>query len=297
MLLATLPLSHAFAEDCPAGQCQPSLIVDVAADAPKTLNTLWVGQLKGVPKKSYPTAIKIQRGDAASLTAQRIGKSEWYAFQSSVDQRPKDGKLIFEATNTSINAKVSVTPTDSGFSIHDGERKVLFYQVKPKSLDGKSLRANYVHPLYDLDGSVLTQDFPSDHIHHRGVFWAWHQLIVDGEKTGDSWDTSEYLSVVKQIDVLDQGPVFATVQLKVHWTSAKRTDKSGAAIPFVQETTTMRVYSATADRQLIDFTIKLRPLADDVRIGGADNVKEYGGFTVRVKPTKDIKLVDETAVL
>ena len=31
------------------------------------------------------------------------------------------------------------------------------------------------------DGQVLTEDFPADHLHHRGIFWAWHQVYV-GEK-------------------------------------------------------------------------------------------------------------------
>ena len=51
---------------------------------------------------------------------------------------------------------------------------VLVYQLQENSLDGDWPRAGYVHPLYDLDGKIFTEDFPEDHRHHRGVFWAWH---------------------------------------------------------------------------------------------------------------------------
>jgi AcrR family transcriptional regulator len=37
----------------------------------------------------------------------------------------------------------------------------------------KFRRSCYIHPLYGLDGEVMTEDFPVDHRHHRGVFWAW----------------------------------------------------------------------------------------------------------------------------
>ena len=66
---------------------------------------------------------------------------------------------------------INITETDQGFSIAEGEKQVLFYQREHKSMDGKYMRANYIHPLYGLDGEILSEDFPADHPHHRGVFW------------------------------------------------------------------------------------------------------------------------------
>src|SRR5690349_9591213 len=36
--------------------------------------------------------------------------------------------------------------TEDGVWVQEGDRKVLFYQRRPKSKDGKYTRANYVHP-------------------------------------------------------------------------------------------------------------------------------------------------------
>ena len=47
-------------------------------------------------------------------------------------------------------------------------------------------RSSYVHPLYGLDGEVITDDFPKDHYHHRGLFWAWPHVRVGTEET-DLW--------------------------------------------------------------------------------------------------------------
>ena len=77
-------------------------------------------------------------------------------------------------------APLAVSESDQGFLVSDGGRPVLFYQRKPKSVNGAPPRAHYVHPNYGLDGELLTEDSPADHRHHHGIFSAWHQLTVGG---------------------------------------------------------------------------------------------------------------------
>ena len=85
-------------------------------------------------------------------------------------------------------AAVRITKDAQGYWFSEGETKVLFYQAERKALpDGQAARSNYFHPLYDLDGNVLTEDFPKDHIHHRGIFWAWHQVRINGTTVQDQW--------------------------------------------------------------------------------------------------------------
>jgi hypothetical protein len=86
---------------------------------------------------------------------------------------------------------IRITVTEEGFAISEGSDKILAYQRKHRSQDGKYTRANYIHPLYGLDGEILTEDFPPDHPHQRGVFWAWHQLWLSDMKIGDPWATQE----------------------------------------------------------------------------------------------------------
>ena len=70
----------------------------------------------------------------------------------------------------------------NGVEISENNRKILYYQYLPKSLKGKYEKAGYIHPLYNLSGSVITEDFAADHPHHHGVFWAWHQILVNDKK-------------------------------------------------------------------------------------------------------------------
>ena len=47
-------------------------------------------------------------------------------------------------------------------------------------------RCCYLHPVYAPNGVILTDDFPEDHPHHRGINWTWPVVTVDG-KTYDLW--------------------------------------------------------------------------------------------------------------
>ena len=82
--------------------------------------------------------------------------------------------LAITATANDFELKWST----EGVELSEGDKKVFFYQRATKSQDGKYPRANYLHPLYDLDGAVITDDFPKDHPHHRGIFWTWHYFHV-----------------------------------------------------------------------------------------------------------------------
>src|SRR5215210_4707534 len=80
--------------------------------------------------------------------------------------------------------------TKEGVELQENGKKILFYQMRPKTIDGKYERAGYVHPLYSLNGNSLTDDMPKDHPYHRGIFWAWHQIVLNNRKLAEGW-TSE----------------------------------------------------------------------------------------------------------
>lgn len=188
-----------------------------------------------------------------------------------------------------------VVPDDQGYLVSEGERPVLFYQSAPRSLDGQYTRAGYVHPLYGLDGRVLTDDFPGDHYHHRGIFWAWHQLWVGHERAGDPWLTKDFLTEVENVRVLD-GPLFSVLEASARWTSPLQKDDAGILIPLVRERVRIQVFRSTSNSQVIDFQIRFRALVDGIRIGGSENPRGYSGFTVRVKASPDGRIHDLSGI-
>src|SRR5262249_48094111 len=156
---------------------------------------------------------------------------------------------------------------------------------------GQFERANYVHPLYGLDGEILTEDFPADHLHHRGIFWAWHQVIVGGKKIGDPWMAKDFSWDVREAKAIRVDSASSALKLLVLWKSPLWTDGAGVPKPLVRESTSIRVHRAAEGRRKIDFEINLLALEKDLKIGGSEDDKGYGGFSPRIRLPEDIRMV------
>lgn len=182
---------------------------------------------------------------------------------------------------------------DDGVLVSEDGSKVLYYQRSGKSKDGAFTRAHYVHPLYDLDGNVLTEDFPDDHLHHRGVFWAWHQLVVAGQTLGDGWALRDFQWDVRRLapKLNDDGSV--TLDMTVNWKSTQWKNGENAV---VVEDTSIRIYPRQGDHRRVDFDIRMRATQSETLIGGSDDDKGYGGFSVRIKLPDDIQFTSQSGI-
>src|SRR5688572_23793673 len=66
--------------------------------------------------------------------------------------------------------------TDKSVALFENRRPVFVYnhgKIQEPAAPAARPRSTYVHPIYGLDGEVLTDDFPKDHDYHRGLFWGW----------------------------------------------------------------------------------------------------------------------------
>ncbi len=75
--------------------------------------------------------------------------------------------------------------------LNHGNRVVLKYHTKavdpPSGIDAVFRRSGFVHPLSTPLGVVVSDDFPPDHAHQHGVFFAWVNTTFDGRKV-DFWN-------------------------------------------------------------------------------------------------------------
>ncbi len=156
--------------------------------------------------------------------------------------------------------------------------KIFSYQKALKSQNGQYPRNNYIHPLYNLEGDTLTEDFPPDHPYHRGIYWAWHQIYIGKRRIGDSWVTKNVYTSVREVKTtIDEKK--AVLAINALWESPSF--RNGR--PFLQENTTICVRRSDGRRRIIDFELRLQALVDSVSIGGAENEKGYGGFCARIR--------------
>lgn len=136
--------------------------------------------------------------------------------------------------------------------------------------DRRRYRACYLHPIWGLDGEVLTDDFPKDHYHHHGAFWAWPHVTVDG-KEYDLWTNAGIEQRFVRWLHRQVGPVAAVVGVENGWFVGDR--------QVATERVWMRAYRAGDRERSLDLEIYLVPRVP-LSLQGAGG-KSYGGLTVR----------------
>jgi hypothetical protein len=189
-------------------------------------------------------------------------------------------------------AQVKMQKQNDGFLFTENGSNVLFYQKEEKSLDGKYKRCNYIHPLWGIDGAVLTEDFPADHLHQRGVFWAWHQIWIDNKRIGDGWELKNFDQQVTGVEYIAKENGVAVLKTEVDWKS-DLFETDGEKLPFLKENTTISIHPKNGNYRVIDFEISLLALAEHLSIGGSEDIKGYSGFSVRMKLPDDVKFIGQ----
>lgn len=190
------------------------------------------------------------------------------------------------AATPSATAAFRVIDSEGTLTVEEHDAPVLVYKTAPVTppdgVDVHFTRAAYIHPLYGTRGEIVSQDFPADHYHHRGLFWTW-----PGGKLGDRefniWSLEGVRPYVDRVEVAEVGE---RVVLELHnrWSFDETPD-----LAFVREHVTVVVHPAADASRAIDFTIRVQNVAEEVfSLGGSSDTdkdagvtKGYGGFCFR----------------
>ena len=162
------------------------------------------------------------------------------------------GIFILICCGLTAMAQVQMQKSEGGFLFTENGDRVLSFQMNPKSLEGEYERCNYIHPLWGIDGKVLTEDFPADHLHQRGIFWAWHQIWIDGKRIGDGWEIKDFEQKVTDVEYISKKEGVAVLKTEVNWMS-ELWKKQGEKVPYMKENTTISIHPKNENYRRIDF--------------------------------------------
>jgi len=159
----------------------------------------------------------------------------------------------------------------------EGDRPVFTYNYgdvtnnKVPKKDVRRTRGCYVHPIFGLDGEILTDDFPRDHYHHHGLFFAWPHVEIGGTAY-DLWTGRGIRQ--RFVRWLDRraGPAGATLGVENGWFTGDR--------KVIIERIWLTVHEATNAAQAIDVHATWIPIDRPITLWGAAG-KSYGGMTIR----------------
>jgi Methane oxygenase PmoA len=94
-------------------------------------------------------------------------------------------------------------------------RKVFSFIAQPSTLPTADikpifLRGGYIHPVLTPGGHVVTDDYPPDHYHHHGIWFAWTKTEFEGGHP-DFWNVGDSTGRVdfESVDQTWAGPVNA----------------------------------------------------------------------------------------
>ena len=176
-------------------------------------------------------------------------------------------------------ARFSMARTDSRLTILEDGEPVLAYNFghvdPPAGVDADRFwRSSYIHPLYGLDGQVVTDDFPQDHYHHRGVFWTWPEMRV-GSRKMDVWTIVGARQLFQKWLRTEVTADRADVGVENAWFFEDDPE------PKVRESIFFTIHPAEESCRAIDFLLRFENVCEeDVSFLGAKN-KGYGGFSFR----------------
>lgn len=175
-------------------------------------------------------------------------------------------------------------------TIIENDNPVLSYNFGmqlPDSVPARYRRATYIHPIYDLKGNVLTDDFPSDHYHHRGLSWMWPKIFIDSIRYdlwhiyGQQGNLDGIHQVFEKWIVQEVGPVCATIGAKNIWQL-----DDGQKV--MDESVYVKVYRAADNARAVDIKLVWKA---NVKIGIEGQTKKgYGGLNFRFAPRTETQI-------
>lgn len=213
--------------------------------------------------------------------------------------------MCWAATILCANLQIA-QPSEDGFrwtideerpyyTLWEAERPVFRYNFglvpmpegrKPKRFgDGRpygGARSNYLHPVYGLDGEVITDDYP-EHPHHRGIWWSW-PVVRWKDQVADIWAVCGVWARPEELKTLRAGAEEALLRATNLWKFDREKQH-----PILREELTLRVYPTTgsANRgRVFDINVTLTALEEGVAIGGRPKAG-YGGMTYRAAPAEN----------
>ncbi|MDW8354990.1 MAG: DUF6807 family protein, partial [Bryobacterales bacterium] len=99
------------------------------------------------------------------------------------------GAALFQAATLPAASPFSFREAPQRIELLENGRPVFAYNhgmILKEGVPENRRRCCYLHPVWAPDGTVVTDDFPQDHYHHRGIFWSWPVVRVGG-RTYDLW--------------------------------------------------------------------------------------------------------------
>ena len=186
--------------------------------------------LRDASGQLIPVQIDSDRSASFVLPSLKAGQTRTYQLVVA-GSKPKTG--------------VDLTRRSDGLDFKVGGRSVFSFVTTPSGLPTKEikpifLRGGYIHPVFTPSGRLVTDDYPSDHYHHHGIWFAWTKTEFEGAHP-DFWNVGDATGRVEfeSLDGSWTGPVHAGFKSRQRYIALI----GAAPKPVLNEQWEVRVYN------------------------------------------------------
>ncbi|MSU64205.1 MAG: hypothetical protein EXS31_17750 [Pedosphaera sp.] len=115
----------------------------------------------------------------------------------------KSARLELFPASPEAHAGTGIQTTREGrkLKLNSAGRSIIEYQADPAELPRPDLtqiyqRGGYLHPIFSPSGRPVTDDYPSNHKHHHGIWFPWTKTEFEGRHP-DFWNMGDGLGRVE----------------------------------------------------------------------------------------------------
>jgi len=205
-----------------------------------------------LPAWQSGASVKFLQGEGRTIPLQIDG----HGHASFVEPNLKKGnsKTYDELTpanaRLSSDAMIQVNREGRVLKISSAGHPILQYQAEPSELPRPNIkpifrRGGYLHPLYTPSGKIITDDYPTNHLHHHGVWFTWTKTEFEG-RGPDFWNMGEGKGTVEfvALDRTWSGPVHGGFQTRHRFVDLT----SGQPKPVLNETWDVKIFQRGEQR-------------------------------------------------
>lgn len=168
-----------------------------------------------VPWTHGPGTWDLVAPDGSRRVLQAASDQAWFIEPDLRRGGARRYSIVPQAPDTPPAAGCTATLNDDRVTLGCDGRPALSYLAGPGRLPRTGIaeafrRGGYLHPVWTPSGRIITDDYPPNHVHHHGLWWAWTRTEFEGRQP-DFWNMGQGRGRVDfdTLEAIESGPVLA----------------------------------------------------------------------------------------
>jgi hypothetical protein len=245
--------------------------VDRAAQVVTFRSAAENNSLEAVAADGSRLPVQVTADGSASFVVpfQKAGETLRYTIVAA--SAPAPSRVVVEKKPTHLHVALN---GQAMFQFRTDREELPRADIKPEYK-----RAGYIHPVFSPSGKIVTDDYPSNHVHHHGIWTPWTRVTFQG-RTTDFWNMGAKKGKEDLVTVERSwsGPVHGGFAARLEMTDLT----SGTPIVAMHETWVVTAYDVAA---VAGTTARVFDLELTQTCATNDPVVlpkyHYGGFGIR----------------